>query len=627
LLEVRWRAAASGAGVPQQCIGALSEAQQHIRGSSSPTPAPSHADTNLNVRSLITSQHGRAYFRSLARALRPLLQVKAAHPEDDFRLPSAALSPILHSGIMSPSRDSFASPPPEATAKELVQRLEDLDDVFKNLTFDSPVFPRTSAAFSELDLDADGFDDDSDIDSLNGDDTTAMIKSPRVGTIQLISLVDDLVSNLDRLAPRALAQKLERLASGLNALNFLPAAAVEVASMEVALYRKQSLLATPAGRADLVNALDNLSTALEACGRAEEAVALTAEMVQHLRNLREQRPLPMQASFGLALNKFTRRLAALGKYTDALITSEEFVELCEKLAAQDGRRYRADLGTAYFNKAACLQLLGRNDAALGMCKEALSIRQSVCQQPAVLHQHVRALAESHLQLSEFLAQDGNLSEALQAAHDAVAAFHASPAQDRDASDTLAAALSVQAIRLRENHQALDALAVTRKAVSIYRILCTHGSEVYAGAFARSLCRLGQDELIAQPPPRPSASAPTPMEHPALLAYAEAISCLRPLYAEMPIEFGSDFAKALLAYSTCLGAAGRVHDSTTAVRESLGVLRRISDHLSACEDDYVKGLIRLCASLTREGTAAEGLAVSTELVELQRRRAAIQPEMY
>ncbi|KAK0558823.1 hypothetical protein OC844_004848 [Tilletia horrida] len=604
-----------------------SVAQQHFSAArrclgSQAARLPLDRDEAPDVKALISSSHGRTTFRHLSRSLRPLRQRTISHSEDDFRLPSAALSPVIHAEAMTPLRDSFALPPVDATARELVQRLEDLDTVFKTLDFDSPALSRPSITESEDAMSVE-VDTDSDLDSLH---EASVVKSPRLGTPQLLSLVDDLVSNLNELAPRAMAQKLYRLSTGLNALRRLPVAAVAIATFEVALYRKQSLLETPAGRADLVNALDNLATALENAGRVEESVPLTEEAVGHLRSLRDQHPHALQATLGVSLLKLVRRLAMVGKYTDALVTSDEALQIFRSLDGHDHQRFKADLASALFAKAACLHLLGRRQPAMAACKEALTLRKSACSHESASLPSLRALAESHLQLSEFCSQDNDVAIALQACVDAIKVLRSSVKRDDVTNDLLATAQLVYATNLRQRHQVQRAAEATREAVQIYRTLSTHDGDAYGGLLARALCRLGQDELDLHPSSLTLAS-PRLAEHPALITYAEAVSSLRPLSIISLAEYGTDLAKALLAYSTCLSTAGRERESVSVVRESLQILKDVARQFPLNEDDYVKGLLRLSAALSREGTPQEGLAVSEELVEMQRKRAAIQPEAY
>ncbi|KAK0566936.1 hypothetical protein OC861_002979 [Tilletia horrida] len=624
-MEVLPRVKGSNSGLARPCINALAEAQKHIKAPVS--SLLSKNDDFSNVKSLVVSERGRVFFRSLARGLRTVFHSnKSPRLEDDFqefRLPSAAMSPVHQLTMLPEGRDSFTAPPVEATAKELTRRLDALDDLYQTLTLDSPAVGVRASIASEETGTLSEVDADSDLDSLHGGEEPALVKSPRIGTRQMVSLVDDLISHLEKLAPRALAQKLHRLVIGLNTSQAFPEVAVHVASMEVALYRKQSLLDTPAGRGDLINALDNLATSLEILERYEEAVTLTEEMINHIRVLREERSTSLQATVGVTLGKLTRRLAMTGRFTDAQRTAEEALSVFQALDVDDHRRYKSELATALFNKAACLHLLGKKQPALASCYEALSLRRAACHYPGSHHQETKALSESLLQLSELFSEDNASSRSLEAATEAAKMMRFSNVGSEHSSDiSLAYTLLCQAARLRERSQTPQATKVMGDAVAILRQLSHHQPDRFSGAFGRALCRLGQDELDGAPHENLASR-----DSPALLTFAEASMVLRPLGETVPAEFGSDLAKALLAYSTCLGAAGRDHESASVARQSLQALQLLSQPTVSNEDDHVKALIRLTASLARAGSPQEGYMASKELVAMQRKRATLQPEEF
>lgn len=127
--------------------------------------------------------------------------------------------------------------------------------------------------------------------------------------------------------------------------------------------------------------LSSLSDRLSYAGRLEEALIATEEVVDLRRALASELPVTLQFNADLArsLNSLSNRLSSVGRLVDALPATQEAVDLYRDLIVEQPlvAVYSADLATSLDNLCTALVHLKRGDEAAAAVNESVQIRQAL----------------------------------------------------------------------------------------------------------------------------------------------------------------------------------------------------------------------------------------------------------
>ncbi|MDW8064250.1 MAG: tetratricopeptide repeat protein [Anaerolineae bacterium] len=138
---------------------------------------------------------------------------------------------------------------------------------------------------------------------------------------------------------------------------------------------------------------NNLSVALSALGRREEALRVTQEAITLYRQLAKRHPDAFLHELAVSLNNLGNRLADLGRREEALQATQEAVALYRQLAERHPDAFLHDLAVSLTNLGAALTELGRHEEALEAVQEAVALYRHLAEQhlDAFLPDLVRSL--------------------------------------------------------------------------------------------------------------------------------------------------------------------------------------------------------------------------------------------
>ena len=270
----------------------------------------------------------------------------------------------------------------------------------------------------------------------------------------------------------------------------------------VARVWKAKLLVLPAGEeARRAGLLNNLSIALFALGRREDALAPSQESVAIRRKLAASNPQAFLPNLAASLNNLGNLLSALGRHEDALAPSQESVAIRRKLAASNPLAFLPDLAMSLNNLGLRLSALGRHEDALAPSQEA----SDLCRKLA---------ASNPLAILPYLAMTlNNLGNRLSALG---------------------------------RHE--DALAPSQEASDLYRKLAASNPQAFLPNLATSLGSYGS---ILQDLERDARAAQ---------AFAEGLQHLAPFYRDLPQAFTGPAKGLVQGYRQACQKAGLVPDA-------------------------------------------------------------------
>jgi len=208
----------------------------------------------------------------------------------------------------------------------------------------------------------------------------------------------------------------------------LAALAATLTSQQVTQNRADARGGEPGAANRLAVSLNNLSLRLAALGRQEEALAAIQEAADLHRELAAARlpryalrrrlmQLTVRPDLARSLNNLSLRLAALGRQEEALAVSQEAVTIRRELAARWPDAYRYELAGSLKDLSPPLAALGRREEALAASQEAAEIyRELAAARPDAFRPD---LARSLNNLSLRLGELGRQGEALAAIQEAV----------------------------------------------------------------------------------------------------------------------------------------------------------------------------------------------------------------
>ena len=276
----------------------------------------------------------------------------------------------------------------------------------------------------------------------------------------------------------------------------------------------------------------SLAAALAGCagmafgelGKFSDALIATQEAVTRYRRLAQANPGAYESYFATSMNNLVSALSATGDRAAALDAAREAVAIRGRLAQASPAAYEADWAGSINNLANSLSATGDPAGALDAAREAVVIYRRLAQaNPAAYEPD---LAGSIHNLANSLGETGDRAGALEAAREAVTFLRrlarANPAAYEPG---LAASINTVAISLRATGDHVGALYAAREAVAIYRRLAQANPAGYEPNLARSLYVLAFALLTDD-------QAKLAVE-----AANEAVALLRPWAEQFPEAYG------------------------------------------------------------------------------------------
>jgi hypothetical protein len=302
------------------------------------------------------------------------------------------------------------------------------------------------------------------------------------------------------------------------------------------------------------------------------------------------------------------RLANAGQSGQALASSEQAVQIYQRLAAANPAQFESDLGLALTNLGARLSDVGRREEALAATRKAVDIYRRLARlNPAVFEPDLGAALNN---LTVGFLELGQWKQALTFGEEAVRIHrHLVTVNPRSEPD-LARSVSNMSITLLELGHREEALASAREAVEIHRRLAAANPAAYEHDLASTLINLGgQLSRLGR-------------SQEGLAATQEAIRILRRQAAANPAAFEDSLALALNNLSNDLAAMGRRGEALAAAGEAVGIYRRLTaTNPAAYEHDLAMALTNLATRLYAMNRRQEALASAGETIQIYRRLAA------
>ncbi|MFI6066537.1 hypothetical protein ACIA47_14895 [Micromonospora sp. NPDC051227] len=245
---------------------------------------------------------------------------------------------------------------------------------------------------------------------------------------------------------------------------------------------------------DRARLLTNHAIRLVEAGRRAEALIASQEAVDLYRELAAINRDAHLPNLATSVNNHANQLAEAGRRAEALTTSQEAVDLRRELVATNRDAYLPNLATSVNNHAIRLVEAGRRAEALTASQEAVDLRRELV--ATNRDAYLPNLATSVNNHAIRLAEAGRRAEALTTSQEAVDLRRELVATNRDAYlPNLATSVSNHAIRLAEAGRRAEALTTGQEAVDLRRELVATNRDAYLPDLATSLWNLG---FIARP---------------------------------------------------------------------------------------------------------------------------------
>ncbi|MGW7468802.1 tetratricopeptide repeat protein [Streptomyces xantholiticus] len=276
-----------------------------------------------------------------------------------------------------------------------------------------------------------------------------------------------------------------------------PDTAIRVLSRAVGLYRRSAGL-TSGDHVTLAHSLQKLGVRLMHAGRLQEALHITEEAVEHMRQLARANPLACEPWLISALNNQSNFLEEMDRVTEAINVLKQAVAIGQHRI----RTGLADESTEHLLRTTRLGWLqlqaGRHQDALENLRSALGVWRWPAE--AGLEPYNAFIARCLLRLGFLLFQVEQYEEAVQATEESVEIRRHLAAADPDLHEPdLAGSLATLASLLWISDDLSGALRATGEAVEIYRGLAATMPAALAPLYgvldlqARVLDRLGRDQ--------------------------------------------------------------------------------------------------------------------------------------
>ncbi|KZP14694.1 TPR-like protein, partial [Athelia psychrophila] len=359
----------------------------------------------------------------------------------------------------------------------------------------------------------------------------------------------------------------------------------------------------------------SLSRRFKYAGRLEEALLASQDTVDLGRALVAEQPAAFNSHLASFLNELSMHLSALGLHDEALAANEEALDLYRALAAERPAVFNVDLARSLSNLSMYLSALGRHEEAVTETKEALHLYRALAtERPAVFNAD---LARSLSNLSMYLSALGRHEEAAAETREALDLYRALAAERPVVFDgDLAWSLGNLSMYLSALGWHEEAVAETREALHLYRALAAGRPVVFNPDLARSLSNL-------------SAYLPALGRHEeAVAVIKEALNLYHALAAERPAVFNADLARSLFNLSMYLSALGRHEEAVAQTKEAVYLYRVLAAERPAVFNaDLARCLSNLSMYLSTLGWHEEALAETKGALDLFRVLAVERPATF
>lgn len=333
---------------------------------------------------------------------------------------------------------------------------------------------------------------------------------------------------------------------------------------------------------------DSLGDRDGALARAAEAVALA-------------RRLGNEALLGRQLLRLGDVLENWGSEEEAVLASQEAVEIYRKLARNPLDAYLRDLAGSLNNLGNSLSALGRREEALFAAQEALDIRRKLARDRG--NTFLPDLAASLNNVGKMLNDVGRREEGLEATREAVDNYRELAGQRPGAfMPDVGMSLSNLGSDLSDLGRHEEALAVTLEAADIRRKLARDRPDAFLSDLATTLNNLG-----------PMLNALGRYEE-ALAVTQEAVDIWRKLARERPDAFLHDLAIGLSNLGNRLHRLGRHEEALTAIQEAVDFQRKLArEHADAFMPTFATSLNNLGEALHALGMHDEAFERAEEAI--------------
>ncbi|KZP14714.1 TPR-like protein [Athelia psychrophila] len=359
----------------------------------------------------------------------------------------------------------------------------------------------------------------------------------------------------------------------------------------------------------------SLSRRFKYAGRLEEALLASQDTVDLGRALVAEQPAAFNSHLASFLNELSMHLSALGLHDEALAANEEALDLYRALAAERPAVFNVDLARSLSNLSMYLSALGRHEEAVAETKEALDLyRALAAERPAVFNAD---FARSLSNLSMYLSALGRHEEAAAETREALDLYRALAAERPVVFDgDLAWSLGNLSMYLSALGWHEEAVAETKEALHLYRALAAGRPVVFNPDLARSLSNL-------------SAYLPALGRHEeAVAVIKEALDLYRALAAERPAVFNVELARSLFNLSMYLSALGRHEEAVAETKEAVYLYRVLAAERPAVFNaDLARCLSNLSMYLSALGWHEEALAETKGALDLFRVLAVERPATF
>jgi tetratricopeptide (TPR) repeat protein/nucleoside phosphorylase len=380
-----------------------------------------------------------------------------------------------------------------------------------------------------------------------------------VGLRTAFSVLGDVLADLLEVQGDArLAQELE--AAGMPASTVSLRRVAEWVSRtllsELKVSEDERILAERAQRQN------DLGIRLSELGRREEALLATQEAVDVYRALVLRNPEAFQPGLARSLNNLGLRLSEMGKRGEALSATQEGVDLRLTLALRNSDAFQPDLAASLNNLGKSLSELGRKEEALKATQEAMEVYRALAQRDPDAFQP--DFARSLHNLGAKLGEVGRGEEALKAAQKAVELRRALAQRNPDAfQPDLAASLNNLGKSLGELGRKEEALKATQEAVKLRRALVQRNPNAFQPDLAASLTNLGA--MLRE----------VGKGEEALKATQEAVELRRALAQRNPDAFQPDLAASLTNLGAMLREVGKGEEALKVTQEAVELYRTLA----------------------------------------------------
>jgi AAA ATPase domain/Tetratricopeptide repeat len=299
--------------------------------------------------------------------------------------------------------------------------------------------------------------------------------------------------------------------------------------------------------------LQRYASKLAAVGRYDEALAAGGAAVALFRGLFARDPETFARYLAGALNDLSNRLNSVNRFDDAVLAGEEALALRLALV-EEHPELLPDLATSLNNVSSDRAKVGRYGDALDAAERALEHRRALA--AASPGDFEVAVAQSLINLSNRLTDLERYDEALEATAESVSIRRRLAEQAPDAHlAELAVALGNYSVDLRAAGRHEDAVATAEESIALYRRMDAQAPGAFASDHASALRNLS------------CALTDLARDADALHASEDAVAILRGPFARNPRAFAPDLVASLRNLAVDFAALGREEEAGAARAEA------------------------------------------------------------